>query len=204
MKRDQKLVINGYSVPGGVGRIAVAAAVDLIKRNPGVRQSEVLKRSVDYSGLNMSTASWITSPGRGPSGLLWSRSGSPYLCFPNVGTEQFNLNPLDLAISYVKSTMSSQLQACGLTPQPGDILELRDSGDPNNRIIADRFLFVNYTAVLPGIHNSSGTHSFTDISYLDSPSLYGHGMPQICMHGISDGKTKQFPLTWLRAKPVSA
>ena len=206
MKRDPKLVINGYVVPGGVSRLAVAAAVDLIKAQPGVKQTEVLKRAVSFSGLNLSTASWITSPGRGPCGHLWDRRGTPYRCFPNEGTQQFNIDSFTAASTYMKAQLAADIDSLGTKLKPGDIVKLM-SRSPYipNRVHAERFLFISYAISAFGRTTVPvGQHCFTDPAYLDRRDLYGNGLPWISLHGISDGKVMQISASSIRAIPLSA
>ena len=202
MKRDPKLVIDGYSIPGGVGRIAVAAAVDLIKRNPGVRQTEVQKRAIRFSGLNASTAGWITSPNKGPTGHLWVRRGSPFRCFPNEGTEQFNIDPLAAAISYTKASFADDLQKSGLAAKPGDIVQISSHHVYH---VQGPFLFLGYSFHLRHRLSTVATGQlFTDPSRLDDPGLYGGGVPIVYAVGIFDGKQVTWPLSWIRAQPLGA
>lgn len=201
MKKDQKIVVNGYSIPGGLGRIAVAAAVELVRRNPGVRQTEVLKHAVEFSGLNESTASWITSPGKGPCGALWERRGSPYQCYLIPAAEGFNLDPIDLSISHAKLMFDEERNKCGMSMQPGDIVHATD----RVRHVGHRdgpFLFLNYVITGFGRHPAHARPGFTDPSALEDRSLWGHGMPTFAAVGIYEGKQTTIGLPWLRAKPL--
>ena len=84
------LVVNGYKVPTGASGVAVRKACELITESPGISQKEVLEAAVRFSGLNFSTATWITSPSpKSPAGLLWDRrKEGTFKCYPNQFTSQ--------------------------------------------------------------------------------------------------------------------
>lgn len=87
--KKEALIIGGYKVPGGHGGAAVLKACELVRSQPGIKQGELLETVTRWAGLNLSTASWITSPGsKSPSGILWDRrkEGRAYHCYPNVHT----------------------------------------------------------------------------------------------------------------------
>lgn len=201
MKRDPKLVINGYHVPGGLARIAVASAVDLIKQRPGVRQAEVLQHALRVSGLNPSTASWITS-GKGPLGHLWTRSGHPYRCYPMEEAEDFDLDPIKLTAEYSKALFADEVSESGMALQPGDIVQAKTRYGQ----FEAPFLFINYTILSFGrLHRGYGKPlNFTDPAFLNDLSLYGHGAPKFAVNGVYDGKQAQFLITSIRAKPMGA
>lgn len=201
MQRDPKLVINGYNVPGGLARIAVAAAVDLIKQQPGVRQSEVLKHALRFSGLNASTSSWITS-GKGPLGHLWTRSGSPYQCYPLEEAEDFSLDPIKLTAEYSKALFADELRVSGLRAKPGDIVQVTARYGQ----VKAPFLFVSYTIISFGrqFRGYGKPLDFTDPAFLDDLSIYGHGAPKFAVNGICEGKQAQFLLSSIRARPLGA
>lgn len=201
MNRDQKLVINGYSMPGGLARIAVAAAVDLIKRNPGVKQATVLKHAIQVSGLNASTASWITS-GKGPLGYLWTRTGSPYQCYLMDEAKDFDLDPIKLTAEYSKALFAKELKASGLSVQPGDIVKITARYGQ----VEAPFLFLNYSILSFGrqYKGVGKPLNFTDPSFLDDLSLYGHGAPKFAVNGIFEGKQVQFLIASIRANPLGA
>lgn len=85
----EHLVVNGYRVPGGFSGVAVRRACEMVTAVPGVTQKELLQAAVQYSGLNGSTAGWITSPGpKSPAGLLWDRNKEGvFKCYPNKFTD---------------------------------------------------------------------------------------------------------------------
>lgn len=200
MKRDPKLVINGYSFPGGLARIAVAAAVDLIKQRPGVHQAEVLRHALRVSGLNPSTSSWITS-GKGPLDHLWTRSGRPYRCYPMEEAEDFDLDPIRLTAEYSKALFADEVSASGMVLQPGDIVQAKTRWGQ----VEAPFLFISYSILSFGRHGGRGKLlNFTDPSFLDDLSIYGHGAPKFAVNGVFDGKQAQFGITSIRAKPLGA
>jgi hypothetical protein len=86
----EKLIVNGYRVPTGASGVAVRKACELILANPGISQKEVLEAAVRFSGLNHSTATWITSPSsKSPVGFLWTRQKEgTFKCYPNEWTHQ--------------------------------------------------------------------------------------------------------------------
>ena len=85
------MIINGYKIPGGKGGLAVRIAAELIIKNPGIKQGELLERACLLSELNLSTAGWITTPGkdRSPAEKLWTRQkiGRGFCLFPNEWTQ---------------------------------------------------------------------------------------------------------------------
>jgi len=85
----ERLVINGYIVPGGRSGVAVRRACETVLANPGIPQTHLLQEAVRYSGINMGTAGWITSPGpKSPATLLWDRrKEGTFKCYPNEHTE---------------------------------------------------------------------------------------------------------------------
>lgn len=86
----ERLIINGYKVPTGYSGVAVRAACEAVISNPGITQKELLEHAVKISGLNLSTAGWITSPSsKSPATLLWDRrKEGVFRCYPNAFTEQ--------------------------------------------------------------------------------------------------------------------
>jgi len=203
MKRDPEHVVNGYKVPGGLARIAVAAAVDLIKQRPGVRQAEVLRHALRVSGLNPSTSSWITS-GKGPLGHLWTRIGHPYRCYPLEEAEGFDLDPIKLTAEYSKALFADVVSASGMALQPGDIVQVKPWWDQPEA----PFLFISYTIHAFGrqFSGSGKPLNFTDPAFLDDLSIYGHGAPRFAVNGVFDGKQAQFFINRasIRAKPLAA
>lgn len=88
----EKLVIGGYTVPGGWGGIMVRRACELVLESPGIRQKDLLTHSCLYANLNLGTAGWLVSPGpKSPACILWDRrdpnKGRGFECFPNELTE---------------------------------------------------------------------------------------------------------------------
>jgi hypothetical protein len=94
MMAKEKTIVNGYTVPGGYGGVAVRRACEVILNNPGISQKELLEHAVACSGLGSSTAGWIVSPGNSPTGKspatrLWDRRKEDvFRCYPNEFTDR--------------------------------------------------------------------------------------------------------------------
>ena len=90
---DRHEVINGFRIPKGYSGVAVRRATEMVLKNPGIPQAELLQDAVRYAGLNPSTAGWITSPGnpwngKSPATRIWDRrKESVFKCYPNEHTE---------------------------------------------------------------------------------------------------------------------
>jgi hypothetical protein len=120
----ERLVVNGYIVPGGYGGVAVRRACEYIIANPGITQSEVLKLSVAYSGLSLSQAGWITSPGpKSPATLLWDRrKEGVFRCYPNEHTEKVIGAQDALFDEFIKNSMR-EYKSTKFHPKPGDLVK---------------------------------------------------------------------------------
>ena len=82
-------VVGGYKIPGARGGAAVRRACEIIVAEPGIAQSDLLKRVTGFANINLSTAGWITSPAaNSPAGILWERRkvGRSFHCYPNEYT----------------------------------------------------------------------------------------------------------------------
>jgi len=200
MKRDPKLVIGGYSVPGGAGRIAVAAAVDLIKRYPGVKQVDVQKHAVRFSGLNSSTAGWVTSPGvKSPATILWDRrKEGVFRCYPNENTALFNLDPVQLASDLCKREMAESIQV-----KVGDLVQVKTYRATEPGILVGFRLYGGWDFQ----QFSKGTPAggiFTDPSFLDNTWIWGYGIPNVsCVISMSSGLS-DWPAACVRANDATA
>ena len=89
MAKKESLVFNGYRIPGGKGGAAVLRACQLIRQQPGIKQTDLINHVTQWAGLNLSTAGWITSPGdKSPAEVLWDRrkEGRGFKCYPNEHT----------------------------------------------------------------------------------------------------------------------
>jgi len=87
-----KIDVNGYNIPSGRGRIAIYAGVDYIQKNNGsAPMMDVLLHMVQVSGLNYSTAGWLTSPNskRSPVGAIFQRTKGRN---PKTGLNVFYMN----------------------------------------------------------------------------------------------------------------
>lgn len=124
-------MINDYKIPGGLGGLAVRFACHLIMKEPGIMQSELLKRAVSYSGLNLSTAGWLTSPSdKSPACKLWNRekSGRAFRLYPNEHTQAIAQTLVDKrrenTSEKVQKAKKSQVSKFARELRQGDILEL--------------------------------------------------------------------------------
>lgn len=128
----EHLVVNGYRVPGGFSGVAVRRACEIVTGIPGITQQELLREAIRYSGLNSSTAGWITSPGpKSPAGLLWDRNKEGvFKCYPNKFTDGVVGAQAALFDEIMNSTRL-QLRGVDYRPVPGDLVNFHDiSGTP--------------------------------------------------------------------------
>lgn len=128
----ERLVVNEFVVPGGLGGVAVRRACELVLERPGISQKELLMLAVEYSGLNFSTAGWITSPGnpwsgKSPATRLWDRrKEGVFSCYPNAFTDKV----LDAQSALFDETVNQirlQLRGTKFRPNPGDLVSLIDT-----------------------------------------------------------------------------
>jgi hypothetical protein len=119
----EHLVVNGYKVPGGYGGIAVRRACETVIANPGITQKDLLQDAVRFSGINFSTAGWITSPGpKSPATLLWDRrKEGVFKCYPNEHTEGVGGSQEAIIDEFIRSTKRN-LNAVKFRPKPGDLV----------------------------------------------------------------------------------
>ena len=200
MKRDPKLVIGGYNVPGGAGRVAVAAAVDLIKQNPGVKQVDVQKHAVRFSGLNDSTAGWVTSPGvKSPATVLWDRrKEGVFRCYPNENTALFSLDPIEVAKDFCRREMAERCLC-----KPGELVEVETYRGTETGMLLGFRLYGDHNFMQ--LHKGSPILSmFADATFFDNPQIWGAGLPTVCCvvntpSGISDWQVHR-----VRAIPATA
>lgn len=125
------MVINGFKIPGGKGGLAVRIAADLIAKNPGIKQAELLSRACNQVELNLSTSGWITSPGcKSPAMKLWTRKkdGRSFCLYPNEWTQEVAQSLSRVFFDYVnKNTAQDRLSLAkwfGREPRVGDLLQL--------------------------------------------------------------------------------
>ena len=84
------MIINGYKIPAGKGGLAIRIAAQMIMKNPGIKQGDLLNEACAAAELNVSTATWITSPGsKSPAEKLWDRKkeGRGFKLYPNEWTQ---------------------------------------------------------------------------------------------------------------------
>jgi hypothetical protein len=125
----EHLVVNGYKVPGGYGGAAVRRACETILENPGVTQKDLLQEAVRFSGINFSTAGWITSPGpKSPATLLWDRrKEGVFKCYPNEHTEKVVDSQAALTDEFIKNSMREH-KSTKFHPNPGDLVRSSQYG----------------------------------------------------------------------------
>ena len=127
----EHLVINGYRVPGGFSGVAVRRACEMVVAIPGITQKDLLAEAIRYSGLNGSTAGWITSPGyKSPAGLLWDRHREGvFKCYPNEHTERV-VGAQAALFDEIMNGVRLQLRGAKFRPVPGDLVNFHDlNGD---------------------------------------------------------------------------
>jgi hypothetical protein len=120
----ERLVVNGYIVPGGYGGVAVRKACELVTQWPGISQVDLLNASVGFSGINHGTAGWITSPGpRSPATLLWDRrKEGTFKCYPNEHTGKVVGAQDTLVDEFIKNSMR-EYKSTKFHPKPGDLVK---------------------------------------------------------------------------------
>ena len=130
----ERLVVNEFIVPGGLGGVAVRRACELVLERPGLSQKELLMLVVEYSGLNFSTAGWITSPGnpwngKSPATRLWDRrKEGVFSCYPNEFTDKV-VNAQAALFDETVNQIRLQLRGTKFHPRPGDLVSLIDTMD---------------------------------------------------------------------------
>jgi hypothetical protein len=123
----ERLVVNGYIVPGGYGGAAVRRACETILENPGITQKDLLQEAVRFSGINLSTAGWITSPGpKSPATLLWDRrKEGTFKCYPNEHTEGV-VGAEAALFDEIMNGVRLQLRGVVYRPVPGELVSFLD------------------------------------------------------------------------------
>lgn len=123
-------IIGGYRVPGGQGGAAVRFACERVLAHPGISQVSLLKEASSFAGLNLSTATWITSPSsKSPATILWDRRkvGSVYCCFPNDLTDKCTGSFEAILRVWEKIPMNCDWETA-MTLSPGDLVLRRTDG----------------------------------------------------------------------------
>ncbi len=146
----ERLVINGYIVPGGFSGVAVRHACETVLANPGIPQTQLLQEAVRYSGINLGTAGWITSPGpKSPATLLWDRrKEGVFKCYPNEHTEGV-VGAEAALFDEIMNGVRLQLRGVKYRPAPGELISFLDlDGTPYST-----GLFIGY---------SFGNHKLSD------------------------------------------
>ena len=125
----EKTIVNGYTVPGGYGGVAVRRACETVLAHPGITQNELLADAVACSGLSLSTAGWLTSPGnpwngKSPATRLWERrKEGVFRCYPNEFTDKVVGSQGAILEELIRFTST----ACkkNRPPAVGDLVEVR-------------------------------------------------------------------------------
>ena len=106
----ERLVINGFKVPNGWSGVAVRRACETVSANPGITQKDLLEEAIRFSGLNLSTSGWITSPGpKSPATVLWDRrKDGVFRCYPNEHTEKV-VGSAEAAVREIISEFQGQI-----------------------------------------------------------------------------------------------
>ena len=138
-----KTVVNGYMVPGGFGGVAVRHACETVLANPGITQKDLLEAAVKFSGINFSTAGWITSPGpKSPATLLWDRrKEGVFKCYPNEHTDKVVGAETALFDEVMNQTRLS-FRGVKYRPKVGDLVALTAAID--GKVYAEG-LFIGYS-----------------------------------------------------------
>jgi len=129
----EHLIVNDYKVPGGYSGVAVRRACEFVIANPGVTQTELLREAVRYSGINFSTAGWITSPGnpwngKSPATRLWDRrKQAVFRCYPNEYTDKVVGAQDALVDEFIKNSMR-EYKSTKFHPNPGDLVRSSQHG----------------------------------------------------------------------------
>ena len=141
----EKTIVNGYTVPGGYGGVAVRRACETVLAHPGITQNELLADAVACSGLNLSTAGWLTSPGnpwngKSPTTRLWERrKEGVFRCYPNEFTDKVVGSQDAILEELIRFTST----ACkkNRPPAVGDLVEVRPGDYLLNKSMVLGFTF---------------------------------------------------------------
>lgn len=141
----EKTIVNGYTVPGGYGGVAVRRACETVLANPGITQKDLLYNAIACSGLNLSTASWLTSPGnpwngKSPATRLWERREEDvFRCYPNEFTDKVVGSQDAILEELIRFTST----ACkkNRPPAVGDLVEVRPGDYLLNKSMVLGFTF---------------------------------------------------------------
>lgn len=151
MAKD-KLIVNGYKVPGAWSGVAVRYACERVLENPGISQGELLQEATTVSGLNLGTAGWITSPGpKSPATLLWDRrKEGVFRCYPNEFTEK--VTGFQKAI--IEEITKFTLGRCKVNrvPEVGELVEVRPGDYILHEGVVLGFVAGGDTTLHPSVH----------------------------------------------------
>jgi hypothetical protein len=142
-----KTIVNEYTVPGGYSGVAVRRACETVLANPGITQKDLLEEAVRYSGINFSTAGWLTSPGdpwngKSPATRLWDRrKEKTFKCYPNEHTDKVVGAETALFDEIMNQTRLG-FRGVKYRPKVGDLVALTAAID--GRVFAEG-LFIGYS-----------------------------------------------------------
>lgn len=125
-------IVNGYKIPGAGGGVMVMKACELVCQNPGITQKDLLNQAVEFSGLNHSTATWLTSPGpKSPAEKLWERrKEGVFKCYPIEGVTNL-VHGSQIALNDERMDNCLRLaREWKYIPTPGDIVEVDNGYSP--------------------------------------------------------------------------
>jgi hypothetical protein len=180
----QQLIVNGYKVPGGYSGVAVRRACEFVIANPGVSQVDLLQEAVRFSGINMSTAGWITSPGnpwngKSPATVLWDRrKQGVFRCYPNEHTDKV-VGAQAALFDEIMNGTRLQLRGVKYRPVPGELVNFHSTvGD-----VYTTGLFIGYSFGRMN-HNDPLFNSIQDIIDARPACTYGD---RVYMDTIENG-----------------
>lgn len=167
MAKKESLVFNGYRIPGGRGGAAVIRACQLIRQQPGIKQTDLINHVTQWAGLNLSTAGWITSPGdKSPAERLWDRrkEGRGFKCYPNEHTP--DLDPRVFLRDVVSKEFDKAWAETGRV-LPGELVHVAQYGGGHE--VGMLLGFDIYR------HRMSAEGTLTSREEIDSLTLYDKG-----------------------------
>jgi len=166
--KNEKISVNGYTIPSGKGGVAVRRACEIIVKTPGIKQTDLLDAAAAFSRLNHSTAAWVTSPGQdgkpSPASCLWERrkEGRNFHCYPNEFTEKVGDSELFAIEELIKEAVSLTRQL-GNQRRPSWIGSIKPGDLVRAEPISSHYEYTPITGIFLG-------WSFDDGQVFDTPS----------------------------------
>jgi len=190
MAKQPSLNINGYKIPGARGGAAVLKACQMVRQNPGIKQSDLIDHVTVWANLNLSTAGWITSPGpKSPAGILWDRrkEGRGFKCYPNEHTT--DIDPRLRLRDIVCKEFDMLWEVAG-RPVAGDLVSVTGyNGSVETGLLTHYGLWQKYTSLYRSINTRS---EIDDINMYDTGDF--RAMPSVFMNG----RKSDVPFTHIR------